>query len=226
MAHTSINAIIGIKLKGFIPNKKQLLTSIIIGMMLPDLDFIIEYLINQFTFINYELHNSLFHNIFIIPFIALLILIYSEYKNTNKIVATGVAIGITIHIILDIITMQSIGLLFPLFDATQNFDFKQFLNINIDTNIKKIVDCFEFLFFRFYGWLLIEQIILKPKNNTYFIKKIKLWMKLELYIFLLFILFIYFGVKDLHFTNIYGALYIPSFLFALYATYKIRTTLN
>ena len=226
MAQTSINAIIGIKLKSIIPNKKQLLTSIIIGMMLPDLDFIIEYLINQFTFINYELHNSLFHNIFIIPFIALLILIYSEYKNKNKIIATGVALGIAIHIILDIITMQSVGLLFPLFDVNQNFDLKQFLNISIDTNIQKTLDCFEFLFFRIYGWLLIEQIILNPKNNTYLIKRIKLWMKLELYIFLLFILFIYFGVKDSYFVNIYGVLYIPSFLFALYATYKMRKTLN
>ena len=226
MAQTSINAIIGFKLKGIIPNQKQLLTSIIIGMMLPDLDFIIEYLVKQITFINYELHNSLFHNIFIIPFIALLILIYSEYKNKNKIIATGVALGIAIHIILDIITMQSVGLLFPLFDVKQNFDLKQFLNISIDTNIQKTLDCFEFLFFRIYGWLLIEQIILNPKNNTYLIKRIKLWMKLELYIFLLFILFIYFGVKDSYFVNIYGVLYIPSFLFALYATYKMRKTLN
>jgi hypothetical protein len=226
MAQTSINAIIGFKLKGIIPDKKELLTSIIIGMMLPDLDFIIEYLIKQITFINYELHNSLFHNIFIIPFIALLILIYSEYKNKNKIIATGVALGIAIHIILDIITMQSVGLLFPLFDVNQNFDLKQFLNISIDTNIQKTLDCFEFLFFRIYGWLLIEQIILNPKNNTYLIKRIKLWMKLELYIFLLFILFIYFGVKDSYFVNIYGVLYIPSFLFALYATYKMRKTLN
>jgi len=226
MAQTSINAIIGFKLKGIIPNQKQLLTSIIIGMMLPDLDFIIEYLIKKITFINYELHNSLFHNIFIIPFIALLILIYSEYKNKNKIIATGVALGIAIHIILDIITMQSVGLLFPLFDVNQNFDLKQFLNISIDTNIQKTLDCFEFLFFRIYGWLLIEQIILNPKNNTYLIKRIKLWMKLELYIFLLFILFIYFGVKDSYFVNIYGVLYIPSFLFALYATYKMRKTLN
>jgi len=226
MAQTSINAIIGFKLKGIIPNQKQLLTSIIIGMMLPDLDFIIEYLIKKITFINYELHNSLFHNIFIIPFIALLILIYSEYKNKNKIIATGVALGIAIHIILDIITMQSVGLLFPLFDVKQNFDLKQFLHISIDTNIQKTLDCFEFLFFRIYGWLLIEQIILNPKNNTYLIKRIKLWMKLELYIFLLFILFIYFGVKDSYFVNIYGALYIPSFLFALYATYKMRKTLN
>jgi len=226
MAQTSINAIIGIKLKTIIPTKKRLLTSIIIGMMLPDLDFIIEYLINQLTFINYQLYNSIFHNIFIIPFLALLILIYCEYKNKNKIIAIGISIGIGIHIILDIMTMQSVGLLFPLFDSTQNFDLKEFLKININTTLTKILYSLEFLFFRFYGWLLIEEIILNPKSNSYLIKKIKLWIKLELYIFLLFILFIYFGVNDTVFTNIYGILYAPSFLFALYITYKVRKTLN
>ena len=226
MAQTSINAIIGFKLRNIIPTKKRLLTSIIIGIMLPDLDFIIEYIINQFSLINYQLHNSIFHSIFMIPFLALLILIYSEYKNKNKVIAVGISVGMGAHIILDIITMQSVGLLFPLFDSTQNFDLKEFLKININTNLEKTLYSFEFLFFRFYGWLLIEQIILKPKNNIYLIKRIKLWMKLELYIFLLFILFIYFGVNDLQFTNIYGLFYIPSFLFALYATYKMRKTLN
>ena len=226
MAQTSLNALIALKLKSITPPKQQLLTSIIIGMILPDLDFVIEYIINQCTFINYHLHNSIFHNIFIIPFLALLILIYSEYKNKIKNIATGLSIGMAFHIILDIITMQSVGLLFPLFDSSQNFDLKDYFNIHINNNFQKMLDCFEFLFFRFYGWLLIEQIILNPKNNIYLIKRIKLWMKLELYIFLLFILFIYFGANDIQFTSIYGALYIPSFLFALYITYKMRKTLN
>ena len=226
MAQTSINAIIGFSLKNIIPNKKQLLTSIIIGMMLPDLDFIIEYIINQLNFINYELHNSLFHNIFIIPFLALLMLIYLEYKNKDKIIVTGISIGMTIHIILDIITMQSIGLLFPLFDVSQNFNLKEYFGITINKTYQHILYSFEFLFFRIYGWLLIEQIIFNPKNNSYLIKKIKLWMKIELYIFLLLILFIYFGVNDLQFTNIYGLFYIPSFIFALYVTYKLRKTLD
>ena len=116
--------------------------------------------------------------------------------------------------------------IFPLFDSSQNFDLKEYLDINIDSNIQKILSCFEFLFFRVYGWLLIEEIILNPKGNSHLIKKIKLWMKLEIYIFLLSILFIYFGMNDKQFTNIYGVLYIPSFLFALYITYKIRKTLD
>ena len=228
MAQTSINAIIGLKLKSITPTKKRLLVSIIIGMMLPDLDFIIEYIINHLTFINFQLHNSIFHNIFIVPFIALLILIYAEYKNERelKIIALGISTGMIFHILLDVITLQSIGLLFPLFDSSENFDFKEYLNININHNIQKILNSFEFLFFRIYGWLLIEEIILNPKNTYHLIKRINIWMKAEIYIFLLCILFIYFGIDDTQFENIYGALYIPSFLFALHITYKIREILR
>ena len=227
MAQTSINAIIGFKLKNIVPNKKQLLTSIIIGMMLPDLDFIIEYIINL-TFTNYQLHNSIFHSIFMIPFIGLIILIYSEYKSKNKlkIISIGISIGMVLHIILDIITLQSIGLFSPLFNVKQNFNLKEYFNIELNKNFERILYSFEFLFFRIYGWLLINEIIQKPKNNANLINKINLWMKLELYIFVLLILFIYFGVNDMIFTNIYGMLYIPSFLFALYITYKMRKTLN
>lgn len=227
MAQTSINAIIGFKLKNIVPNKKQLLTSIIIGMMLPDLDFIIEYIINL-TSTNYQLHNSIFHSIFMIPFIGLIILIYSEYKSKNKlkIISIGISIGMVLHIILDVITLQSIGLFSPLFDVKQNFNLKEYFNIDLNKNFERILYSFEFLFFRIYGWLLINKIIQKPKNNANLINKINLWMKLELYIFVLLILFIYFGVNDMIFTNIYGILYIPSFLFALYITYKMRKTLN
>ncbi len=228
MAHTSINAIVAFKLKNIAYNKKRIIAPIIIGSMLPDLDFIIEYIIKHFSIMQYQLQNSIFHNIFMIPLLVLLILIYSEYKEKYnlKITALGLSIGMTFHIIFDIITLQSLGLFFPLFDSSQNFDLKEYLDINIDNNIQKILSCFEFLFFRVYGWLLIEEIILNPKGNSHLIKKIKLWMKLEIYIFLLSILFIYFGMNDKQFTNIYGILYIPSFLFALYITYKIRKTLD
>ena len=120
-----------------------------------------------------------------IAFLALLILIYSEYKNKNKLrnTAIGLSIGMMLHIIFDIITMQSVGLFFPLFDSSQNLHFKEYFNINITYNVQKILICSEFLFFSVYGWLFIEEIILNPKNNIHLIKKIKLWMKIEIYIF-------------------------------------------
>ena len=48
MIQTSINAIIGLQLKKFIPNKQLLLTSLIIGMLIPDLDLILDFILSLF----------------------------------------------------------------------------------------------------------------------------------------------------------------------------------
>ena len=40
MAYTSIHAIIGLKAENFIPRNKYLLSSIIIGILIPDFDLI------------------------------------------------------------------------------------------------------------------------------------------------------------------------------------------
>ena len=83
--YTSINALIGLQIKSVVPNKKLLSTSIIMGMILPDLDLVLDYLLSlflKFNFLNESyIPNSIFHSLFMIPFLSLLILIYLEYKN-------------------------------------------------------------------------------------------------------------------------------------------------
>ena len=80
--------------------------------------------------------------------------------------------------------------------------------------------------FRIYGWMLIEQIILNPNNNTRYIKYIGMWMKFELYIFVLFILLIYFRMVDSSIKNIYTLFMMPSIIITLFFTYKLRKTLK
>ena len=80
--------------------------------------------------------------------------------------------------------------------------------------------------FRIYGWMLIEQIILNPKKNTKYIKYIGMWMKFELYIFVLFILLIYFRIGDSNIKNIYTLFMVPSIVITLFLTYKLRKTLK
>ena len=48
MIHTSINALIGLQLTQFIKNKKLLSTSIIIGIILPDIDLILDFILSLF----------------------------------------------------------------------------------------------------------------------------------------------------------------------------------
>ena len=229
--YTSINALIGLQIKSVVPNKKLLSTSIIMGMILPDLDLILDYLLSlflKFNFLNESyISNSIFHSLFMIPFLSLLILIYLEYKNKNNIaIVIGLSIGMLIHIIFDIITFQSVGIFFPLFDIKSNFNLSNYFNIQISNFFSKVLYAFEFFFFRLYTWMIMNLII--DKKNDYFkiIKKLSVWMKLQLYIFLLFLLLIYFGANDSIFSNLFGILYTPSFLMALYITYKTRKIIN
>ena len=72
----------------------------------------------------------------------------------------------------------------------------------------------------------MQKIIENPFNNYKMIKRINLWNKVQLYIFVLFLLLIYFGIEETIFTNIFGILYTLSFFTIIYITYKIRKSIN
>ena len=231
MAHTSIHAIIGLKTERIIPKNKYFLTSIIIGIILPDIDLILQYICDILNILEISpliVSNSIFHSVFMVPLISLLILIYSEIKQKKdlKIVGTGIAIGMTLHIIIDIITLQSVGVFYPLIDIESNLNLKQYINIQLPSEYYKWIYPFEFFFFRVYGWMVMQKIIENPFNNYKMIKRINLWNKVQLYIFVLFLLLIYFGIEETIFTNIFGILYTLSFFTIIYITYKIRKSIN
>ena len=231
MTYTGISALIGLQLEYIIPKRKQLLTSILIGAILPDLDLIINYAFIGFNFIfgnNILIFNSVFHSIFIIPFLSLLILIYSELNKKNDLsnVALGLSIGIGLHIALDIITLQSVAIFFPFF-IDNPLNLKQYLKLEIPDNLQKLFYAFNFFLFRAYAWFLIQKIVHNPCNNHRLINKINVWMKIQLYIFLLFLLLIYyFNVSDAIFMYIFTLLYTSSLLIVLYITCKIRKSIN
>ena len=69
--------------------------------------------------------------------------------------------------------------------------------------------------------------IIKNKFDKFeIIKKLTIWMKIQLYIFLLFLLLIYFGVDEAIFSNLFGLLYTVSFVIMIYMTYKTRKIIN
>tara|TARA_Y100001970_G_scaffold20772_1_gene23460 strand:+ start:14234 stop:14929 length:696 start_codon:yes stop_codon:yes gene_type:complete len=231
MIQTSINAIIGLQLKKFIPNKQLLLTSLIMGMLLPDLDLILDFILSlflKFDFLNNPyISNTIFHSLFMIPFISLLTLIYLEYKNKNNInIVMGLSIGMFIHVIFDILTLKSVGIFYPLFDSSKNINLNNSLNFNIPDLISKTLYAFEFFFFRLYTWMNISLIIINKNDSFKILKKLTIWMKFQLYIFLLFLLLIYFDIDDSVFSNFFGIFYIPSFLMAVYMTYKTRKAIK
>ena len=222
MAQTTLSAITILKSKSLIKSHDYFITSLLIGSIIPDLDILLNFFVNQ------NINNVFFHSLFSVPFFTLLILIFGEYKKIykSKRIALGFNLGIIIHIIFDLITLESVGIFYPLFNSYENLDFKNIVNFKLNKTTILIFNSFDFLMFRIYGWMLIEQIILNPKKNTKYIKYIRMWMKFELYIFVLFILLIYFRIGDSSIKNIYTLFMMPSIIITLFFTYKLRKTLK
>ena len=226
-----INSIIALQAKEILPKKKYLVSSIVIGSILPDIDFILSWIfqVSKIDYlINLNVLNSFFHSVFMIPLLTLLVLIYSEYKKIVGVstVVIGLSTGMIFHIIFDILTFQSVGILYPLFDSNLNFDLNNYFTINLPYKIKGLIKSSEFIYFYVYGWIIINKIIKNPRENYNMIKKITVWIKLELYIFLLFLFFIYFEVSELIFINTFDIFYILSIMTTMYITFKIRSTID
>ena len=222
MAQTTLTAITILKSKSLIKSRDYFITSLLIGSIIPDLDILLNFFVNQ------NINNIVFHSLFSVPFFILIILIFGEYKKDYKFkrIALGFNLGIVIHIIFDLITLESVGIFYPLFNSYENLDLKNIINFKFNKTTILILNSFDFLMFRIYGWMLIEQIILNPKKNTKYIKYIRMWMKFELYIFVLFILLIYFRMDDSNIKNVYTLFMIPSIIITLFFTYKLRKTLK
>ena len=92
--------------------------------------------------------------------------------------------------------------------------------------ITTLLYAFDFFFFRLYTWMIIDLIINHKNDYHNIIKKLTVWMKIQLYIFLLFLLLIYCDVDNGTFSICFGLLYTPSLIMALYMTYKTRKLIN
>ena len=74
------------------------------------------------------------------------------------------------HIIVNLLTFQSIGIFYPLIGVESNLDLNKYINIEFNNNYYNWVSAFEFFFFRLYGWMILQKVIKNPLNNHNFIK--------------------------------------------------------
>jgi len=129
MIQTSIYALIGILISQKLKNRLYFSTSFILGLMIPDLDVVLDFILSLFFNFNFTyesyINNTLFHSLLLIPFISLGILIYQEIKNKKQYnVVIGITLGFLFHIIFDIISFQPVAIFFPLpLESNLNLNF-------------------------------------------------------------------------------------------------------
>jgi len=226
MAQAGIHALVGFQVARVIPPKKFLGCWIIIGALLPDLDLIIVALASILQPIEEATqlyHRSFSHNFFIIIFLYLICALVSEIINHSrfKVMGKGLSLGMLTHLILDtLFWFTPIYLLWPL--PLKPFNFWSFMSI--PEYGKHIIMIIEFLFFYIYAAFLIQMHLTKPHIHTISFPLLIRWKKIEIILFLLFVALLFFNVPG--FKVLFSVAYIPSLIFAIFATWQSRHCLD
>jgi len=224
MVPIGLLAYLSFKIKKILPNKEFYFISFLLGTFFPDIDIILSILFSTLFYNNYSIYllqNSFSHSIIFIGIIYLFFLIIYETKKDRKIldIASGFIAGLFFHIMIDIIfSFESINVFWPLPIAGIRI-----WTIDLGTFLVNTLLALEFLFFRLFASLLINEII-NNTNNTIYIKKISLWMKCEGYLFITFIILLL--LLPQYILIIFGVFYLPSYIMSIYFIYKLRSFLN
>ena len=162
MSLIGLQLYITLKLKSLIPKEKTSLFSILLGIIIPEINSIFLFFNNGFNN-SLSFNKSITHSLITVAAIYLLFLIIYEIKKNQKILlhANGITIGIIINIAFNcIIRLDNIDILWPL--PIQSIQKHSYSN-----SILNLLLCLEFIFFRLLGSELINLMINKStKDNT------------------------------------------------------------
>ena len=169
----------------------------IIGFLLPETDFLLALIFSPFFGIDETISlitNKAFNSIFLILIIYTLGLIISEFYKKNSYVSfiKIIILGIITNIILtSVFSSESTYFLWPI---KINFNTLNLIFENEIENLIKIKQ-FDFIFFRFYGWIIVNHIIDFQKTNIFLIPIIEKWMKTQFFSFILVVTLNFFKYK-------------------------------
>ena len=96
---------------------------------------------------------------------------------------------------------------------------------NIPDKLILILISLEFVFFRLFASQLIDIVILKPNSNGQYLKILTLYMKLQMYLFVLFLVAIFTLNANLIYI-IFIIFYIPSLIIGYFILFSLRDSIN
>ena len=225
MAQIGAHAYISVLFREKISYRKWFFPAFLLGSILPDIDYLFSKL-HELINISYPLsfiNKTFTHSILTTILIYLLLLIAYEIKKNKNIInlANGLITGISLHIIIDLVFfLEPLDLFWPL-----PINSIYLWEIQLPTYIYKTMLALEFVFFRWFAYYSINVILHHPEGKGYLIKLQTLWMKLELYLIIIFTICAY--NLNLHTLLIIFYLgYIPSIAMMFYTIINMWDSLD
>jgi len=191
MAFTGFYALIGFKLSSYFNSQRYIYSSIAIGSIIPSIDIIFSPIFSLLGISGST--SSWSHSVFTIAIVALSLLALSEYKKNNiyKHVSKGLAIGMTLHLILDcILSSESIYILWPLPVNRVNSLFSLAGDLSFASYI------LDFFFIRMLAAFMLNSLMETNVGHRWISVALTYLMSLQVYLCIFFTFLLVLGASD------------------------------
>ncbi|MCI0617335.1 metal-dependent hydrolase [bacterium] len=216
MPQAGLHGLSGMAVSKFVGKREWLLLGIILGTMLPDMDNVAVAKMDT-----HGLHRTFTHSfLFVIAIMLIFYLIGQARKQPRwSNLGFGLGIGVTMHILLDLLGwFNGVYVLWPI-DYELNF----WRNAQPPTWFMAFMNPAEMLMFAVYLYALGAW-ARKYGTNSDFQPKLFNWMIFELGLFITFTLLVF--TMDTGFLTIFGALYLFSLFMVFFVTIRMRETVE
>jgi len=221
MAQAGIHALVAAAVRKVTPKKEWLMLGIFLGSIFPDLDNYAVAVATIAKLDSHGLHRTFTHSFFTILTVMLIFWLVGLLRRQPKwtTLGIGMGIGISLHILLDLlIWFNGVELLWPL-GGWVNF----WEGVIAPAWFAKLMDPAEFLFLALYFiWLANYARI--HKTDADFLKTLRIWIFVLLVLLVVFTLLAYLMQKG--FLTLFGVFYLVSLTAAFVITIRMQQTME
>ena len=221
MPQAGMHGIVGVYTRRWVPRRDWLFLGMVLGVIFPDLDNIAVAVATLTKKSTEGLHRTFTHSLFMI--LAVLVVFYLVAALTKqgrwRSLGFGLAIGIGIHILMDLVAwFNGVELLWPI-----RYELNFWAWYTPPEWVSKLLDTGEFLFFGLYfGYLL--SVARRSTTDTGYLSRLRFWMIAQYVLFVL-VTVLAFTMGAGYFT-LFGGLYLLSLILAFGVSIRMRETIE
>ena len=221
MPQAGLHGLTGMAIRPFAGTREWLPLGIILGTMLPDMDNLAVAIATLAKADTHGLHRTFTHSIFFVAAIFAIFyfigILRKQTRWTN--LGIGLGIGVTMHILLDLLGwFNGVYILWPI-DYELNF----WENVRPAESFMKFMEPAELLMFAVFLYAL-RAWARKYNTDREYLSRLRNWMAFEIVLFMIFTPLAY--VMKAGFLTIFGAVYLFSLFLVFLITIRMRRTVE
>jgi membrane-bound metal-dependent hydrolase YbcI (DUF457 family) len=221
MPQAGLHGLTGMAVSRFAGKREWLLLGVILGTMLPDMDNVAVAIATLSKADTHGLHRTFTHSVFFVAALVAIFYFIGRLRNQSRWtnLGIGLGIGVTMHILLDLLGWFNGVYIFWPIDYELNF----WRNTAPADWFMKFMEPAELLMFAIFLYAL-GLWSRKYHTDSEYRSKLRNWMLFEFVLFVIFTPLAYIMTRG--FLTIFGAVYLFSLILVFFITIRMRQTVD